>query len=115
MEWGTRVLRGAREEGWSRRRKRRRKRGFRAGASLDHDAGALQVDRWRGSGGKRPRGSPERRRGRQERFHSPASACPARRASDRSSSGGGGGGGGGAALSPPPEGSTDNKSWAEKR
>lgn len=90
-------------------------RGFQAGAALDHDAGALQVDRWRGSGGKRPRGSPKRCPGRQERLHSPASACPARRASDRSSSGGGGGGGGGAAPSPPPEGSTDNKSRAEKR
>lgn len=61
-------------------------------------------------------GSPRRWRGRQERIHSPASAYPARRASDRSSrGGGGGGGGGGAALSPPPEGSTHNKSWAEKR
>lgn len=90
-------------------------RGFQAGATLDHGAGVLQVDGWRGSGGKLPRGNPKRWRGRQERIHSPASACPARRASDRSSSGGGGGGGGGAAPSPPPEGSTDNKSWAEKR
>lgn len=45
---------------------------------------------------------------------SPASARPERRASDRNSSSGGGGGGG-AAPSPPPEGSTDNKSWVEKR
>lgn len=87
-------------------------RGFQAGATLDHDASALQVDCWSGSGGKRRRGSPKRWRGWQERIHSLASACRARGASDRSS---GGGGGGGAALSPPPEGSTDNKSWAEKR
>lgn len=88
-------------------------RGFQAGAALDHDAAALQVDRWRGSGGKRSRGSPKRCPGRQERIHSLASACPARRASDRS--GGGGGGGGGEAPSPPPKGSTDNKFQAEKR
>lgn len=88
-----------------------KKKGFQAGATLDHDAGALQVDGWSGSGGKRPRESPKRWRGRQERIHSPASACRARRASNRGSSGGGGG----AAPSPPPEGSTNNKSWAEKR
>lgn len=93
-----------------RKRKRRRKRGFQAGAVLDHNAGALQVDGWRGSGGKRTRGSPKRRRGWQERIHYPASACRARRASDRSSSGGGGGDGRGTALSPPPDASTDNKS-----
>ena len=80
--------------------KRRRKRGFQATATLDHDAGALQVDSWRGFRGKRPRGSPKRWRGRQERIHSPASARLARRASDRSSRGGSGGGGG-AAPSPP--------------
>lgn len=91
---------------------KRRKRGFQAGATLDHDARALQVDTWRGSGGKQPRGSPKRWRGRQERIHCPASACPARRASYRSRRGSGGGGG--AAPSPPPEGSTDNESWAEK-
>lgn len=62
---------------------------------------------WRGA-----RGEPGARREHQ-RGQSPASARPARRASDRSSSSGGGGGG--AAPSPPPEGSTDNKSWAEKR
>ena len=48
--------------------KRRRKRGFQATATLDHDAGALQVDSWRGFRGKRPRGSPKRWRGRQERI-----------------------------------------------
>lgn len=108
---GTRVLGGGTEEGCRRRRERRRKRGFQAGATLNHDAGVLQVDGWSGSGGKRPRGSPKHwQRGWQERIHSPASACRARRDSDRSS-----GGGGGAALSPPPKGFTDNKSWAEKR
>lgn len=111
MEWARGSSQEERRGGVGGRR--RGERGFQAGAALDHDAGALQVDRWRGSGGKRPRGSPKRCPRRQERIHSPASACPARRASDRSSSGGGGGGG--AAPSPPPEGSTDNKSPAEKR
>lgn len=75
----------------------------------DHGATALQVQGWRSAPGEP--GAPEHHCGQ-----SPASARPERRASDRSSSSGsGGGGGGGAAPSPPPEGSTDNKSWVEKR
>lgn len=74
----------------------------------DHGATALQVQERRGAPGE-PGARPEHHCGQ-----SPASARPERRASDRSSSSGGGGGGG-AAPSPPPEGSTDNKSWVEKR